>query len=506
MEERIRHAGLRSRVMEPAQAAELINDGDVVGISGFTSAGDAKVVLPELVKRQEREGKPIKIDLYTGASCCDRIDGALAEAGIIRHRLPFQSNAHMRAAINSNRMMYIDMHLSHVADMVRQGALPAPDVAIIEACAITEDGGIVPTTSVGNSPVFATTARKIIVELNEAAPVELEGIHDIYQPSRRPGRAPIPLVNAGDRIGDTAIRVDPAKIVAIVPSHEHDHTRPLTEADEEQKRISSFLLDFLEHEVHYGRLPKNLAPLQAGVGVMANAVFAGLADSPYTDLEIFSEVLQDSMIDLIDMGKLKIASAAAMTLSPDKLQYVLQNLSKYRDHLILRSQEISNNPELIRRLGVISINTLLEADIYGNVNSTHVSGTKMMNGIGGSGDFARNAYLSIFVSKSLAKGGAISTIVPMVSHVDHTEHDVQVIITEQGLADLRGLAPRERSRVIIENCVHPMYKDLLKDYVREAEKYGGQTPHVLREALSWHIRLAETGTMLPKVEEPVTGD
>src|SRR5690625_5970183 len=77
----------------------------------------------------------------------------------------------------------------------------------------------------------------------------------------------------------------------------------------------------------------------------------------------------------------------------------------------------------------------------------------MMNGIGGSGDFARNARLAIFVTKSLAKGGDISSIVPFVTHVDHTEHDVDVIVTEQGYADIRGLAPVQRAEKIIENCV-----------------------------------------------------
>ncbi len=100
------------------------------------------------------------------------------------------------------------------------------------------------------------------------------------------------------------------------------------------------------------------------------------------------------------------------------------------------------------------MNGMLEADIYGNVNSTHVMGTRIMNGIGGSGDFARNGYLSMFLSPSTAKGGAISSIVPMVPHVDHTEHDVQVLVTEQGLADLRGLSPRKRSRVVIDKCAH----------------------------------------------------
>lgn len=98
---------------------------------------------------------------------------------------------------------------------------------------------------------------------------------------------------------------------------------------------------------------------------------------------------------------------------------------------------------MLRQLGVLSLNTALEIDIYGHVNSTHVCGQTMMNGIGGSGDFARNAYLSLLTCPSVAKGGRISTIVPMASHIDHNEHSVEIVVTEQGLADLRGLAPAE---------------------------------------------------------------
>ena len=120
----------------------------------------------------------------------------------------------------------------------------------------------------------------------------------------------------------------------------------------------------------------------------------------------------------------------------------------------------------------------------------------MMNGIGGSGDFARNAHLAVFVTKSIAKGGAISSVVPMVSHVDHTEHDVDILVTEQGLADLRGLAPRERARAIIDNCVQPDYRAALNDNFDRACQRGAHPPHILREALSWHENLEETGRML----------
>ncbi|HTN60395.1 MAG TPA: acetyl-CoA hydrolase/transferase C-terminal domain-containing protein, partial [Devosia sp.] len=175
---------------------------------------------------------------------------------------------------------------------------------------------------------------------------------------------------------------------------------------------------------------------------------------------------------------------------------VLPNLADYRNRLVLRPQEISNHPEVIRRLGIVAINTAFEVDIYGNVNSTHINGTEMMNGIGGAGDFARNAYISIFVARSLARDGHVSSVVPMVSHVDHTEHDVDILVTEIGLADLRELAPRERAVAIIANCVHPSYWAQLADYFDRACAAGGHTPHLLREALSWHIRSMETGTML----------
>jgi len=154
---------------------------------------------------------------------------------------------------------------------------------------------------------------------------------------------------------------------------------------------------------------------------------------------------------------------------------------------------------VIRRLGCLAMNGMIEADIYGNVNSTHIMGSSMQNGIGGSGDFARNAYVAMFLSPSTARDGAISCIVPMASHVDHTEHDVHVIITEQGIADLRGLPPRRRAQQIIDHCAHPDYRPALQDYLDRATATGPgkHTPHLLDEALSWHVRYLRDATMGP---------
>ncbi len=294
------------------------------------------------------------------------------------------------------------------------------------------------------------------------------------------------------------IPVPPEKIAAIVLSDKSDSFSTVLPPDDETKAIAGHLTEFLLNEVRHGRMTHELQPLQAGIGTIANAVMHGFIDTPFHDLKMYSEVLQDSTFELFDAGKLTFASGSSITLSSAMNERVMPRLADYKSRLILRPQEVSNHPEVIRRLGIIGINTALEFDIYGNVNSTHVGGTHMMNGIGGSGDFARNAYMSIFVTKSIAKGGAISSVVPMVSHVDHTEHDVDILVTEIGLADLRGLAPRERAAVIIANCVHPHYRDALTDYFQRAVARGGHTPHLIEEALSWHNALRERGTMLPQ--------
>ncbi|WP_288491472.1 acetyl-CoA hydrolase/transferase family protein [uncultured Acinetobacter sp.] len=492
--DRIRLASLHNKVISADDAAAYIQDGMTVGMSGFTRAGEAKAVPQALVERAKQN--PLKITLITGASLGNDLDKQLTEAGVLARRLPFQVDNTLRRAINNGEVMFIDQHLSETVEQMRNLQLKRPDVAVIEAIAITEDGGIIPTTSVGNSASFAIFAEKVIIEINTSLSEAFEGLHDIYIPSYRPTRQPISLTKVDERIGTSAIQIDPAKIVGIVFNDTADSPSTVTLPDDETQGIANHLIAFFEKEVAEGRLPQNLGPLQAGIGSIANAVLTGLKDSNFEDLVMYSEVLQDCTFELIDAGKMKFASGSSITLSAKCGEKVFGNIEAYKDKLVLRPQEISNHPELVRRLGIIGINTALEFDIYGNVNSTHVCGTKMMNGIGGSGDFARNAHLAIFVTKSIAKGGDISSIVPMVSHVDHSEHDVDILVTEQGLADLRGLAPRERAVAIIKNCVHPLYQDALNDYFNRACAKGGHTPHLLREALSWHVNFEENGHML----------
>jgi succinyl-CoA:acetate CoA-transferase len=499
--ERIRDPRLHDRVVTPEEAASWIQDGMTLGLSGFTRAGDVKAVPFALIKRAEKES--FKVNVYTGASLGSDIDKMFAEAGILGKRLPFQADPTMRKGINQGDFLFVDQHLSHTAELVRSNVMDPIDFAILEAVSITEDGMIIPTTSIGNSLSFARHAKSIIIEINMAQSTELEGLHDLYDPGKQGERQPIPLTKADDRIGTVGIPIDIEKVKGIVFTNQLDSPSTIVPPDEETAIMAQHLIEFLRKEIEAGRLTKRLAPLQSGIGSIANAVLHGMLDSEFEDLEVYSEVLQDAVFDLIDAGKVRVASCCSITLSEPKMKAVFSNFEKYRNRLIMRPQEISNHPEIIRRLGLISINTALEVDIYGNVNSTHVLGTKMMNGIGGSGDFARNARLAIFVTKSTAKDGKISSIVPFVSHVDHTEHDVDVIVTEQGYADLRGLAPRQRVELIIERCAHPMYRDQLREYYQEALIRGGHTPHVLEKALSWHINYAKNGTMLEAVAQNV---
>ena len=493
MLERIKLTDLHSKIMTADESAKFFEDGMTVGSSGFTRGGDTKVVLKAVAERAKTED--LKLTLVTGASLGHGTDAALVESGALKKRLPFQVDTVMRKNINAGNLLFIDQHLGESAEHILNGQFKI-DLGILEVAEILEDGSLVPTTSIGNNVEIVKSAEKLIIEINTTIPTNIKGIHDIYNVEEYGKRTPINITTIDTKIVTETIKVDPSKIVGIVFHDIQDMPGDIQPADDATIAIAQNIVKFFEKEVEEGRLTKSLMPLQCGIGKVANAVLGGLENSDFEDLVMYSEVLQDSTFDLIDSGKMKFASASSMTVSQECYDRVINNIENYKDKIVLRPQSISNSAEVIRRLGIIGINTSLECDIYGNVNSTHVSGTHMMNGIGGSGDFARNAYISIFVTSSIAKGGNISSIVPMVSHTDHTEHDVDIIVTEQGLADLRGLAPRERAIEIINNCVHADYQgELLSYFERACAERGGQTPHILEEAFSWHTRLKETGSM-----------
>ncbi|KAF9043348.1 hypothetical protein BJ165DRAFT_1484400 [Panaeolus papilionaceus] len=521
-------AGLRERVARPAylnkmaspeELAPLFKHDDYIGWSGFTGVGYPKTVptaIANYIEKNNLQDDPAtkkKFNLFVGASCGPEVEERWARNDMIARRYPHQVGKEIAKGINTGRIEFADKHLSMFPQDLtygyynlhkKHGDPKKPlDWAIVEATAITEEGHIVPGASVGATPEILQSAEKIIIEVNTAIP-NLTGLHDINQSFVPPHRLPYIISAPQDRIGNTAIPIDPDRVVAVVESKLPDNTGQNAPETDESQLIAKHLIEFLSSECDAGRLPRNLLPLQSGIGNVANSIIGGLAEGPFENIMVWTEVLQDTFIRFFDSEKLRFATATSIRFSPEGFDHFYKNWANYKDRLLLRSQQVANSPEIIRRLGVIAMNTPLEVDMYAHANSTCALGSRMLNGIGGSADFLRNAKLSIMHTPSVrptkTDPTGISCIVPFATHVDQTEHDLDIIVTEQGLADVRGLSPRERAPVIIQNCAHPDYRDLLMDYYERAlheclKRGAGHEPHMLRNAFKMHLNLMDKGTM-----------
>ena len=515
LQDRVRRKSLLNKVMKAEETVQFFKAGMNLGWSGFTPAGYPKAVpiaLADHVEKNNLQGK-MKFNLFIGASVGAETEDRWATLDMIDRRWPYQTGKNIAAGINEGRIRMGDKHLSLFAQDLGYGFYSKDsessriDIAIIEVSAVTEDCGLVPTSSCGVIPEILMIADRIILEVNTGQP-SFEGMHDLFTPAKPPKRQPFNIVKANDRIGSTSIPCDPDKIIAVVESKHRDKGRAFAEQDDTSEAIAGHVIDFFTQEVKAGRLPKNLLPLQSGVGSIANAVVGGLAKGPFYNLSVYTEVLQDTMLDLFDSGRLDFASSCSLSLSETPgFPRFFENMEKYFDKITLRPLSIANAPEPIRRLGCIAMNTPVEIDIYAHANSTLVGGTRMINGLGGSGDFLRNGYLKIMHTPSSRPSKTdptgISCVVPHCSHIDHTEHDLDCVVTEQGLADLRGLCPRDRAKVIIQKCAHPDYKPILSEYYEMAakeclSKKVGHEPQLWDRAFKMHLNLAQNGTMKVK--------
>ncbi|KAL0067839.1 acetyl-CoA hydrolase [Marasmius tenuissimus] len=529
LRERVRRPGYLKKLAQPSDLAPLFKANEAmherieteverqIGWSGFTGVGYPKgtpTAIADHIENNNLQANPDtkkKFNLFVGASVGPEVEDRWARLDMIARRYPHQVGRDISKGINAGRINFADKHLSMFPQDLTYGYYslkknhgdPTKPLnwAIVEATAINEEGHIVPGASVGATPEILQSAEKIIIEVNTRIP-NLEGLHDINHSWTPPYRQPYLISHPSDRIGTTAIAIDPERVVAIIESDKPDNTGENSPENEESRAIAAHLINFLSEEVQAGRLPKSLLPLQSGIGNVANSIIGGLADGPFEKVQVWTEVLQDTFIQFFDSGKLDFATATSIKFSPGGFDHFYKNWANYKDRLLLRSQQVANSPELIRRLGVIAMNTPLEVDIV-----CALCGIEMLNGLGGSADFLRNAKLSIMHTPSSRPTKddptGISCIVPFASHVDQTEHDLDVIVTEQGLADLRGLAPRERAPLIIQKCAHPDYKDILMDYyersLHECLKRGaGHEPHMLRNALKFHTNFLEKGSMKVK--------
>lgn len=493
IEQRIERKELLPKIASAKTAAAIIKDGMTVAVGGYTSSGYPKAVARELVERK-KAGEAFQIRLLSGANN-GHLDTMLAQEELISWRAPMIESKVIAKQVNDGKVHYVEQQMNKMPRLVTTGAFGMIDVAIVEALKITEDGYVVPTSSIGIMPQLLEMAKVVIVEINTAQPLTLDGMHDVYLPEAPPNRKPIPLTGTSDKIGTTYVKLDPNKIQYIVHSEELDMTTPLAESKEQTIRIAENLVAFLIEEAPKfpgGKLP----PIQTGFGNLASEIVKGLDRSGMTEIEFFCGGLHEASMEMIAKGKVKSASTGSIQMTPRVIELLESQPELFREKVTIRNADLTNNAETIGRLGLVTLNSGVEMDIYGNVNSSHIAGSKVVNGLGGGANFAENAGLSVVLMPSENKGGAISTIVPMVSHHDILEHDIDIVVTENGVADLRGKDDVERARAIIENCSGPNFKDKLTDYLdRAIKECGGHHPQLLEEVFQWHIRLKETGSM-----------
>lgn len=492
---RIRNKNLLNKVVTPEIAVSVIKDGMTIGVSGAPYSSGPRSVFRALAERGRR-GELKDLSLWSGCLSNKEIDGLAAESGILKRRLGSIGDNTIRKQINAGLIRGNDVKTEDFPHYIRSGILGKVDVAIIEAVAITEEGHIVPSTSILEAANHVEMADIVIVEVNSSLSTGLEGLHDIYLAKQPPLQAVIPLQDVGDRVGVPYIPAGEDKITYIVESNQPESYPQTQLLNPESQRMADHLLEFFHREIKAGKLPGQLHPLSCGIGNASDAVLKALCSSDFEDIRIHAPIMGDGVIELIDSGKCSVATGPVLWLSEQGWYKFYSNVDKYKEKVIIRSSDVIYDPGIIRRLGCIALINALEVDIYGHVNSSHVCGTQLVNGVGGGNVFASNAYLSVFLTLSTGKNGDISSVVPMVPHVDHPEHNVDIIVTEQGLADLRGLSPVERAEKIILNCAHPDYRPRLLDYLqRSIRQVGGHEPHILEEAFSFHLRFNDTGSM-----------
>lgn len=502
---RIKSPVYREKVISAEQAASYIKDGMTLSVPHFICY-DSPVSTARALLERTRSGEKIEVNLISAASCTPVIDEDWTKAGIIKSFMPYtQAHSSVRKSANTadGGLNFMDYRLSVIPEYIRSGYLGDIDIALVSVAGITEDGKLKPSVCAGYTQTVLNCAKKVILEINLQSSEDMYLLHDVFEPGGRPNRQPIPITKATDVIGTHFYNCDPDKVLGVVITDEPLYLSPMwypltaEEAPAEVKQIAQNFVDFLLKEVKEGRMPEKLPPIQTGGGMVAGTVLREMGKN-FKGMEMYTEAVLEDAMAMVREGSIDFISTAGFGCAGDTTDHILKHPDEYAGKLLVRPVEISNHPEVIRRLGLITMNNIVEADIYGNINSSHVNGTNVISGIGGALDFAQNAGLPCYFTLSTAKNGAISCIVPSCSHIDITEHEVSIIVTEYGVADLRNKSPRQRAKEMIA-ISHPDYRPILKDYYERALKACGpdkaHTPVILEELGDWHILARDSGTM-----------
>jgi acetyl-CoA hydrolase len=504
--DRVECKELLSKLVPVEEAVRHVTDRCKIGISGFTKSGEPKAFIPALARHLSKHAPKTRIGLFSGASLSEEVENPIAS--FVGKRGPYMSSTVARKLIHAGEMDFTDVHLSMFARNLIYGFYGDLDLAVVEVSRIRPDGSVVLSSSVGISAEALSMAKKIILEVNPVIP-DYTGFHDIALPAVHPHVGwPIPIVNVNDRVGTPYVEIDKNKIVALIESTQPDYPVSFKPIQHIETKIAENVVEFLLHCRKIFHWDKRLPPIQSGVGNVANAIVSELYKSPFQKIRFWTEVFQDGMMRYVeDDEKFDHASATAVSFSTEARQEFERLFNRCRDKLVLRPMWLSNNAELISRLFVIAMNTPIEVDIYGHVNSTHVDGSRVVNGLGGSGDFFRNAYISIVHTPSIRRlkdGRVVSCVMPYVRHIDHTEHDIKCVVTEQGFAlNTEIRSARHRAEDIIEKCAHPHFRPLLHEYLKLGGSGDEPRPTNMEILKGWWNEYEEACKHFPQAQVPV---
>ncbi|MFZ8795236.1 MAG: acetyl-CoA hydrolase/transferase C-terminal domain-containing protein [Acidilobaceae archaeon] len=490
---RVKDVDLMDKVMDAEDAVKKFVAGSkAIAISGMTGTGYPKVVPMAMSEYVERTGEKFDVVVYGAGTVGVDLEEYLSRIGV-RRRFPIGASAEVtRKLVNSREFEAYDMWLTEYSRWLRDDVLTRRfsgiDIAIVEATGVTEEG-LVLGTSVDASPVFIEKARGVIVELSLVKPYML-GLHDIYVPKIN---EVIPVRSALDRIGDRVVKIPKSKVVAVVPSTIDDQRGAYSPGGDIDRRVVENIIDFLSKEASEDpNLRTDYVTLQPAAGPIASLLADRIHEIGFS-LSIWGEVASVRWLKTLSGNVKAISGSAIYTLPGDERlrEEFYENIDEFEDGVVLRPQAISNSPEIISRFYHINVQQAIEVDVYGQVNITYI-GDRFIVGVGGSGDHAKASYITIVALPSIT-GSGLSRVVPLVYHVDLVDHDVDIIVTDQGWADLRGLSPLEKARAIIEECAHPSYKDMLWDYLETVVKKTGHRPVDLRKAVEFREKLFTSG-------------
>lgn len=490
---RIKDVDLLDKVMDAEDAVKKFVAGSkAIAISGMTGTGYPKVVPRAMSEYVERTGEKFDVVVYGAGTVGVDLEEHLSRIGI-RRRFPIGASAEVtRKLVNSREFEAYDMWLTEYSRWLRDDVLTRRfsgiDIAIVEATGVTEEG-LVLGTSVDAIPVFIEKARGVIVELSLVKPYML-GLHDIYVPKIN---EVIPVRSVLDRIGDRVVKIPKSKVMAVVPSTIDDQRGAYSPGGDIDRRVVENIVDFLSKEASEDpNLRTDYVTLQPAAGPIASLLADRIHEIGFS-LSIWGEIASVRWLKTLSGNVKAISGSAIYTLPGDERlrEEFYENIDEFKDRVVLRPQAISNSPEIISRFYHINVQQAIEVDVYGQVNITYI-GDRFIVGVGGSGDHAKASYITIVALPSIT-GSGLPRVVPLVYHVDLVDHDVDIIVTDQGWADLRGLSPLEKARAIIEECAHPSYKDILWDYLETVVKKTGHRPVDLRKAVEFREKLFASG-------------